>query len=84
MIDHYGLKIKLLDHPIPIFNADGGQNKLGDIMGYVDLEMNLGDHKELMQLHATLLGQEWIFIGHNWLHKHNPNSNWETSEIVMS
>ena len=48
MIDRYKLKVENLDRPIPVFNADGGRNKLGDITGYVDLEMTIGDHKETM------------------------------------
>jgi len=84
MIDRYGLKVKILDKPIPVYNADGGRNKLGNITGYVDLEMKIGDHKENMRLHATSLGQEQIFIGHNWLKKHNPDINWETGEVNMS
>jgi hypothetical protein len=84
MIDQYGLKVKTLDHPIPVFNADGGRNKLGDITGYVDLEMKIGDHKEVIRLHATSLGQQHIFIGHDWLRKHNPDINWETGEVTMS
>ena len=67
MIDRYGLEVIAFDQPIPVFNADGGRNKLGDITGYVDLEMSIRDHKEIMQLHATSLGQERIFIGHDWL-----------------
>ena len=67
MIDCFKLEVKALDQPIPVYNADGGHNKLGDITGYVDLEMTIGDHKEVMWLHATSLGQERIFIGHDWL-----------------
>ena len=84
MINRYGLKIETLNQPIPVYNADGGRNKLGDITGYVDLEMKIGDHKEVMRLHATSLGQERIFIGHDWLKKHNPDINWDTGEIFMS
>jgi Retroviral aspartyl protease len=84
MIDCYGLEVIAFDRPIPVFNADGGRNKLGDITGYVDLEMSIRDHKEIMQLHATSLGQERIFIGHDWLRKHNPDINWESGEVSMS
>ena len=58
MIDRHKLKVENLDQPIPVYNADGGHNKLGDITGFVDLEMRLGDHKEVMRLYATSLGQE--------------------------
>jgi hypothetical protein len=67
-----------------VYNADGGRNKLGDISGYVDLEMKFGDHKEKMRLYATSLGQERIIIGHDWLRKHNPDINWETGDVTMS
>lgn len=84
MIDHYGLKVTTLNQPIPVFNPDGGRNKLGDITGYVSLEMSIGDHKEIMWLHTTSLDQECIFIGQDWLWKHNPNINWKSSEVAMS
>jgi hypothetical protein len=84
MIDLYKLKVETLDQPIPIFNADGGSNKLGDITGFVDLDMMIGNHKEIMWLHATSLGQERIFIRHDWLRQHNPDIDWETRGITMS
>ena len=65
IIDHYKLEVKALHQPIPVYNADGGHNKLGDITGYVDLEITIADHKEIMRLHTTSLGQEIIFIGHD-------------------
>ena len=48
MIDHFKLEVKALDQTIPMYNADGGCNKLGDITGYVDLEMTIGNQKEVM------------------------------------
>ena len=84
MIDRYGLKVETLIRPIPVFNVDGGRNKLGDITGYVDLEMKIGDHQETMRLHATSLGQERIVIGHDWLKKHNPDIDWISGRITLS
>jgi hypothetical protein len=67
LIDKYQLEVQTLDVPIPVYNADGLRNRLGDITRYIDLEMTFGDHKEVMRLYATSLGQERIFIRHDWL-----------------
>ena len=83
-IEKYGLTVTKLSDPIPIYNANGGRNKLGDIDGYVELEMIFGNHKELMTLYATSLGKDSIFIGHDWLKKHNPDIDWTTGEVNMT
>jgi predicted aspartyl protease len=84
MIEKYGLEVETLEKPIPVYNADGGRNKLGDITGYVTLRMIHGLHEELMRLYATSLGKETILIGHDWLRKHNPVIDWITGEVEMS
>ena len=84
MIDKYGLEVETLPEPIPVYNANGGHNKLGDIMGCVTLRMVHGLHEELMCLYATSLGKETILIGHNWLKKHNLVIDWITREVQMS
>jgi hypothetical protein len=84
LIDRHRLTVTEFDIPIPVYNADGRQNKLGDITGYVEVIMRYGDHTELMCLHATSLGQERIFLRHDWLHKHNPEIDWTTGEVTMS
>src|ERR1700683_623308 len=83
-IEKYGLTVTKLSDPIPVYNADGGCNKLGDIDRYVELEMIFSDHKELMTLYATSLGKDSIFIGHDWLKKHNPDIDWTTGEVNMT
>jgi predicted aspartyl protease len=84
MIEKHGLEVETLEKPIPVYNADGGRNKLGDITGYVTLRMIHGLHEELMRLYATSLGKETILIGHDWLRKHNPVIDWITGEVKMS
>jgi predicted aspartyl protease len=84
MIEKYGLEVETLEKLIPVYNADGGCNKLGDITGFVTLRMIHGLHEELMCLYATSLGKETILIGHDWLRKHNPVIDWITGEVEMS
>src|ERR1700733_14469000 len=83
-IKKHNLTVTELENPIPVYNADGNRNKLGDISGYVTLEMAFGNHKERMRLYATSLGQDRIFIGHDWLKKHNPEIDWKTDEVTMT
>jgi hypothetical protein len=45
--------------------------------------MTFGNHKELMCLYTMSLGQERIFIGHDWLKKHNPVINWINGQVEM-
>lgn len=62
----HNLDITKVANPIPVYNADGGCNKLGDIGGYVDLKMRLNDHKEIMRLYCSSFRQDQMFIGHDW------------------
>ncbi|KAF8644086.1 hypothetical protein AX16_008700 [Volvariella volvacea WC 439] len=43
--------------------------------------MTIGDHHELIDLAITDLGQTSLFIGYDWLRRHNPDINWETGQI---
>ena len=63
MIDHLKLEVKALDQPIPIYNADGGHNKLGDITGYVDLEMTIANTKKLCDCMQPYEGRKGFLLG---------------------
>jgi hypothetical protein len=58
LIKKFNLEVQRLEVPIPVYNADGLRNRLRDITGYIDIEMMFKEHKEIMRLYATSLGQE--------------------------
>jgi len=45
--------------------------------------MTIGDHQELIQLSVTNLGNHDLFLGYDWLQKHNPSINWRDSLISL-
>ena len=69
--------------PIPIYNADGTENKGGPIREYVDMRMIVQDHVERIQFAVSSLGETDIFIGLDWLRKHNPDIDWRKSTMLF-
>jgi len=47
------------------------------------MNMTIGDHQEQIQLSVTNLGNHDLFLGYDWLQKHNPTINWKDSLINL-
>jgi len=71
------IAMKKVARPIPIYGADGTPSTSGTISKYVEMEMQVNDHKEHITLTIMDLGKEDIFLGHEWLQYHNPLINWK-------
>ncbi|SJL13289.1 uncharacterized protein ARMOST_16729 [Armillaria ostoyae] len=69
--------------PIIIYNADGSRNKGGDITEYVEMHLAIGNHEERIDLVVTDLGTKDLYLGHDWLKRHNPVINWETGTVIF-
>ncbi|SJL10435.1 uncharacterized protein ARMOST_13821 [Armillaria ostoyae] len=69
--------------PIIVYNADGSRNKGGDITEYVEVRLTIGNHEERIDLAVTDLGAKDLYLGHDWLKRHNPVINWETSTVIF-
>ena len=54
-----------------VFNADGTKN--GEVTKVTPLEIKIDGHTEQPEMD--------IFLGHNWLVKHNPEVNWKNRMI---
>src|ERR1700742_346739 len=65
-------------------NADGTENSRGKITHYVELMMGIGPHQEKQRFLVTGLGKARVFIGYDWLLKHNPEIDWRSQEIKFS
>jgi hypothetical protein len=50
---------------------------------YVEMEMQVNDHKERITLTVTGLGKEDIFLGHEWLQYHNPSIDWKQKHLYF-
>jgi len=58
-------------------------NKNGSVTEVVRINMTIGNHQELIQLSVTNLGNHDLFLGYNWLQKHNLSINWIDSSINL-
>lgn len=77
-------KLRNLPRPIPIYNADGTRNISGSMSKIVTLHMMIDDHHELLDLAVTNLGKPQVFIGFEWLNRHNPNIDWQKGSILFN
>ena len=66
--------------PYQVKNADGTLNKGGRITEAVKAYIEIGTHKHKQLLLVTDLGDEDMYIGYEFLYKHNPNINFATGE----
>ncbi|SJL15525.1 uncharacterized protein ARMOST_19025 [Armillaria ostoyae] len=69
--------------PIVVYNADGTRNQAGDITEYVEMRMTIGNHIERIDFAVTDLGPKDLYLGHDWLKRHNPVINWETGTVIF-
>ena len=77
------INTRQLPFPITCYNADGSTNKDGSVTEVTEMNMTIGDHQELIQLSVTNLGNHDLFLGYDWLQKHNPTINWKDSLISL-
>ncbi|KAL5512271.1 hypothetical protein ACEPAG_3556 [Sanghuangporus baumii] len=80
-VRRYGFRTQKYIRPRPVFNADGTSNESGLIKEYVIVRMIFGKHEEEIRLAVTSLASSNIFLGHDWLRKHNPEIDWKIGKI---
>ena len=64
-----------------IYNSDGTQNKYGKIKEVVPIILEAGEHTEQINAVVSGITETDIFLGYNWLEKHNPEINWKKETI---
>ena len=67
-----------------VYNADGTPNSAGAITEMVRLHVKIRGHIEIVEFAVTDLGRTSVFIGHEWLKKHNPSIDWAKSEVKFN
>ncbi|EGN95322.1 hypothetical protein SERLA73DRAFT_17679, partial [Serpula lacrymans var. lacrymans S7.3] len=70
-----------IPRPIPVYNVDGTLNRDGSIKEFVELLVEINNHAKRLQLAVTNLGTDRMFLGHEWLKKHNPTIDWNSSKL---
>jgi len=73
------IQTKPINFSFEVFNADGTKN--GEVTRVVPLEIKINSYKEQLEAAVTDLDRTDMFLGYNWLVKHNPEVNWKNSTI---
>ena len=73
------IQTKVIDFSFEVFNADGTKN--GEVTKMASLELEINGHKETLEAAVTDLDGTDMFLGHDWLVKHNPEINWKNGTI---
>ena len=73
------IQTKPINFLFEVFNADRIKN--GEVTRVRPLEVKINRHKEQLEAAVTDLNGTNMFLGHNWLVKHNPEVNWKDGKI---
>jgi len=73
------IKTEPMERSFKVFNVDGTKN--GEITQFALLEVKINEHKEQIDAAVIDLNSTDIFLGYEWLVKHNPEVNWSTGKI---
>jgi len=67
------IKTKSINRSFEVFNIDGTKNE--EVTWYVPLEVEINEHKEQIDTIVIDLNGTNIFLGYDWLVKHNLEVN---------
>ena len=76
------IQTKKIDFSFEVFNADRMKN--GEVTKVAPLEVEINGHKETLEAAVTDLDGTDMFLGHDWLVKHNPEVNWKNGTIKFT
>ena len=76
------IQTKPINFSFEVFNADGTKN--GEVTKVAPLEIKINGYKETLEAAVTDLDRTDMFLGHDWLVKHNPEVNWTNGTIKFT
>jgi predicted aspartyl protease len=75
---------ELITVPFNVFNADGTKSGEAMISEYIPMELSTNGHMEQVEAVVADIKGTDIYLGHNWLVKHNQKINWKEGIIQFS
>jgi hypothetical protein len=73
-----------LPEVIRVWNADGSPNTNGPSVNSLPSTLLIGEHTEAVNLMVTDLPEQYpIFLGLDWLNKHDPRIHWKFKKLVF-
>jgi len=76
------IQTKLINFSFKVFNADGTKNR--EVIKMATLEIEINRHNKQLEVAVMDLNGTDMFLGHDWLVKHNPEVNWKNRMIKFS
>ena len=76
------IQTKLINFSFEVFNTDRTKN--GEVTKVASLEVEINRHKETLEVAVMNLDGTDMFLGHNWLVKHNLEVNWKNGTIKFT
>jgi len=76
------IQTKPINFSFEVFNTNRTKN--GEVTKVVPLEIEINRHKKILEVAAKDLDGTDIFLGHNWLVKHNPEVSWKNGIIKFT
>jgi len=76
------IKTEPIDRSFEVFNIDKTKN--GEVIEFVPLKVKINRYKEQINVVVTDLNSIDMFLGYNWLVKHNPEVNWNMETIQFT
>jgi len=79
MVKEKRIQIKPINFSFEVFNINGIKNR--EVTKVASLEIEINAHKEQLEAVVMDLNRIDMFLGHDWLVKHNPEVNWKNRMI---
>jgi len=79
LVKNKKIPTKPINFSFEVFNADSTKN--GEVTKVAPLEIEIDRHTEQLEAAVTDLDGMDMFLGHDWLVKHNLEVNWKNSTI---
>jgi len=76
------IKMEPMDRSFKVFNANGTKN--GEVTRFVPLEVEIDGHKEQINAAVTDLNGMDMFLGYDWLVKHNSEVDWNKGTMKFT
>ena len=82
LVKNKKIKTKPIDIAFEVFNANKTKN--GEVTQFMPLKMEINRYKEQIDVVVTDLNGTDIFLGYDWLVKHNSEVNWNIGTIQFT
>ena len=76
------IKTEPMEWSFKVFNVDRTKNR--EVTQFVPLEVEINRYKEQIDAVVTDLNRTDMFLGYDWLVKHNPEVNWSTETMQFT